>query len=59
MRDIVVLLPKKNSAVVEVIPFLFQLGKKFKEHNIHIVSHKESEFLVDVLNKRFFCTSSS
>ncbi|MCO4792496.1 MAG: hypothetical protein KC493_02195 [Bacteriovoracaceae bacterium] len=54
MRDIVVLLPKKLSAVVETIPFLHQIGKKYKEHNIHIISHKESDFIVDVLNQKFF-----
>ncbi len=54
MRDIVVLLPKKLNAVVETIPFLHQLTKKYKEHNLHIVSHKESDFLVDVLYEKFF-----
>ncbi|TNF28284.1 MAG: hypothetical protein EP319_09360 [Deltaproteobacteria bacterium] len=54
MRDIVVLLPKKLNAVVETIPFLHQLTKKYKEHNLHIISHKESDFLVDVLCEKFF-----
>lgn len=54
MRDIVVLLPQKLNAVVETIPFLHQLWKKYKEHNIHIISHKDSDFLCDVLNAKFF-----
>jgi len=54
LRDIVVLLPKKLNAVVETVPFLHQLTKKYKEHNIHIISHKESDFLIDVLNDKFF-----